>query len=246
MAGRLRYKTAVVTAAGQGIGRAVTEAFLEEGAFVHAIDKNFETLRTIGNHSNLELHAADLCDTGSLKELISKVNSANVLFNGVGYVHVGDILECSDDDLDRSLDVNLTSMFRLTRGLLPGMISKNGGSIINMSSVQSSVRGFPKRCAYATSKAAVIGLTKSIAADFASCRIRCNAICPSAVDTPSMRQRIAAMEDPESAYKMFSARQPLGRMGDPRDISALAVYLASDESSFVTGTTILIDGGAIL
>lgn len=246
MGGRLRSKTAVVTAAGQGIGRATAEAFLEEGAFVHAVDRNLDTLLTLGKRSNLELHQADLCDADAVRGLISKIDSANVLFNGVGYVHVGDILECPDDAWEHSLDVNLTSMFRLSRALIPGMISMDGGSIINMSSVQSSVRGFPKRCAYATTKAAVIGLTKSIAADFANRRIRCNAICPSAVDSPSMRERIAAMEDPEAAYKMFSARQPLGRMGDPHDIAALAVYLASDESSFVTGTTILIDGGAIL
>ncbi|MGE0798473.1 MAG: SDR family oxidoreductase [Lautropia sp.] len=243
---RLDGKRAVVTAAGQGIGHAVALAMAAEGATVHACDRDQALLAQLPRSANLIPVELDACSEADIRRLAAAAGGVDVLFNGVGMVHVGSILECDEAAWVRSLEVNLTSMYRMIRTLLPGMIDRGGGSIINMSSVQSSVRGFPNRFAYGTTKAAVIGLTKAVAADHAKDRVRCNAICPSAVDSPSMRSRIAAMPDPAAAQKLFNERQPLGRMGRPEEIALLAVYLASDESAFTTGTAVVIDGGAVM
>lgn len=243
---RLRDKRAVVTAAGQGIGHATALAMAAEGATVFACDRDEALLAALPALPGLVPVRLDACDAASIARLADDAGPIDVLFNGVGQVHVGSILDCDESAWARSLEVNVTSMYRMIRALLPGMIAGGGGSIVNMSSVQSSVRGFPNRFAYGTTKAAVIGLTKAVAADHAKDRIRCNAICPSAVDSPSMRARIDDTPDPAATRAMFSQRQPLGRMGKPEEIALLAVYLASDESSFVTGTAVVIDGGAVM
>jgi 2-keto-3-deoxy-L-fuconate dehydrogenase len=246
MASRLKGMRALVTAAGQGIGRATALAFVAEGATVYACDRDKALLAALPADEQLRAKLVDVCDAQRVAALASEVGDIDILFNGVGMVHTGPLLDCTDAQWQQAFDVNVTSMYRTIRAFLPGMLRQQRGSIINMSSVQSSVRGFPNRFAYGTTKAAVVGLTKSVAADYASKGVRCNAICPSAVDTPSMRERIAAMPDPAGAFKAFSERQPLGRMGRPEDVAALAVYLASDESSFTTGTAVVVDGGAVM
>jgi 2-keto-3-deoxy-L-fuconate dehydrogenase len=243
---RLQGKRAVVTAAGQGIGRATALAMLAEGAFVYACDLDEALLTTLPDAENLVPIRLDACCMSDIEELARTVGHVDVLFNGVGMVHQGSILQCDEAAWARSFEVNVSSMYRVIRALLPAMIEGGGASIVNMSSVQSSVKGFPNRFAYGTTKAAVIGLTKAVAADHAKDGVRCNAICPSAVDSPSMRARIADLPDPQAAHAMFSQRQPLGRMGRPEEIALLAVYLASDESAFVTGTAVVIDGGAVM
>ena len=244
--GRLQGKRAVVTAAGQGIGRATALAMCAAGATVYACDLDEALLATLPAAPALVPTRLDACSAADVARLAHDVGGVDVLFNGVGWVHTGSILQCDETAWTRSLEVNVSSMYRLIRALLPAMIERGGGSIVNMSSVQSSVKGFPNRLAYGTTKAAVIGLTKAVAADHAKDRVRCNAICPSAVDSPSMRARIAEMPDPQAAFTMFSQRQPLGRMGQPDEIALLALYLASDESAFVTGTAVVIDGGAVM
>lgn len=243
---RLRDKRAVVTAAGQGIGHATALAMVAEGAIVHACDRDETLLASLPALPGLIPVHLDACDPAAIARFAVDAGPVDVLFNGVGQVHVGSILDCDEAAWARSLEVNVTSMYRMIRALLPAMIARGGGSIVNMSSIQSSVRGFPNRFAYGTTKAAVIGLTKAVAADHAKDRVRCNAICPSAVDSPSMRARIADTPDPAATLAMFSQRQPLGRMGRPDEIALLAVYLASDESAFVTGTAMVIDGGAVM
>lgn len=242
----LQDKRAVVTAAGQGIGRAVALAMAGEGATVFACDRDDALLRALPATERLRTVRLDVCQDAEVRAFAAEVGSVDVLFNGVGLVHTGTILDCDEATWTRSLEVNVTSMYRMIRTLLPAMIKRGRASIINMSSVQSSVKGFPNRFAYGTTKAAVIGLTKAVAADHARQQVRCNAICPSAVDSPSMRERIAAMPDPEAALRLFSDRQPLGRMGSPEEIAHLAIFLASDESSFMTGTAVVIDGGAVM
>ena len=246
MTGRLMGKRAVVTAAGQGIGRATALAFAAEGAAVFACDRDQALHASLPSNEGLRPMRIDVCDPQRVAEVAAEIGDVDILFNGVGIVHTGPLLDCTDAEWHQAFEVNVTSMVRMIRAFLPGMLRKQRGSIINMSSVQSSVRGFPNRFAYGTTKAAVIGLTKSVAADYAAKGVRCNAICPSAVDTPSMRERIAAMPDPAGAFKAFSERQPIGRMGRPEDVAALAVYLASDESSFTTGTAVVVDGGAVM
>ncbi|VVE44918.1 NAD(P)-dependent oxidoreductase [Pandoraea aquatica] len=248
MTGRLAGKTAVITAAAQGIGRACVEAYLREGARVIATDLNADALAQLDDHPNLTRRALDVTDGAAVTTLASELGAIDVLFNCAGFVHHGSILECDEAAWDFSFDLNVKSMYRTTRAFLPAMLAAGGGAIINMSSAASSVKGVANRCVYGTSKAAVIGLTKSVAADFVARGIRCNAICPGTVESPSLRQRIATQADAAgtsltAVREQFVARQPMGRVGTPEEIAALAVYLGSDESSFTTGAIHLIDGG---
>jgi len=244
MAGRLHGKRAVVTAAGQGIGRATALLFQHEGARVIAADINPATLATLpGEAPGIETALLDVTDAAAIAAFAAGAGPVDVLFNCAGFVHHGTILDCTEEDWDRSFDLNVRSMYRLARAFLPGMVERGVGNIVNMSSVVSSVKGAPNRFIYGTTKAAVIGLTRSIAADFVAAGIRCNAICPGTVDTPSLQARIQAFDDPVEARKMFIARQPIGRLGTAEEIAALALYLASDESSYTTGTIQVVDGG---
>jgi 2-keto-3-deoxy-L-fuconate dehydrogenase len=237
---RLAGKTAFITAAGQGIGRATAELFASEGAVVWATDMNPGLLETL---SGCRTRHLDVTDPREIAAVISDVGAIDVLFNCAGYVHAGTILDSDDDAWNLSMSINVTSMYRLIRVALPGMLERGRGSIINMSSVAGSIKGVPNRCVYGVTKAAVIGLTKSIAADFVAKGIRCNAICPGTVDTPSLHDRLKATGDYAAAWASFSARQPMGRLGRPEEIASLALYLASDESAFVTGQCHVIDGG---
>ncbi|MCI4569120.1 SDR family oxidoreductase [Lysobacter sp. CFH 32150] len=244
---RLQGKRALVTAAGAGIGRAVAEAFAREGAEVIAADLDAAALASLTGMQTLQL---DVTDADAIHALPAQLGTLDVLFNGAGYVHDGSILDCDENAWRFSFDLNVTAMYRLIRAFLPGMLERGGGSIINTASVASSIKGVPNRFAYGASKAAVIGMTKAIAADFVARGIRCNAICPGTVDSPSLRQRMATMAAArgttfDEAHASFIARQPSGRLGKPEEIAALAVYLASDESTFTTGTTHVIDGGWI-
>lgn len=245
MAGRLAGKIAMVTAAGQGIGRASAEAFAREGAQVHATDIDARLLEGVVGCST---HRLDVTDTAAVAALAAEIGTVDVLFNCAGYVHHGTILECTEADWDRSFTINAKAMYSTVRAFLPAMLARKRGSIINMSSIASSVRGVPKRFAYCASKAAVIGLTRSVAVDFIGQGIRCNAICPGTVDSPSLRGRIEAEavrsdRTVDEVFAAFEARQPMGRLGRTEEIAALAVYLASDESGFTTGTVNLVDGG---
>jgi 2-keto-3-deoxy-L-fuconate dehydrogenase len=241
MTGRLSGKTCLVTAAGQGIGRATALRFLAEGASVVATDIDEDALAGIGGATTRRL---DVTDPGAITRLFAAFPTFDVVFNCAGYVHQGSILDCGEEDWRFSFDLNVTSMFRVCKAALPGMLAGGGGSIVNMASVASSIKGVPNRFAYSATKAAVIGLTRSIAADFVAQRVRCNAICPGTVASPSLRARIAALPgDPADVLQSFVDRQPIGRLGEPDEIAALALYLASDESAFTTGAIHVIDGG---
>src|SRR5882757_1803452 len=241
---RLKGKKTLVTAAAAGIGREIALAFAREGAHVVAADIDAARLKTLAeSHSAIETEHFDVTDAGAIDTLRRRLSRIDALVNAVGFVHSGTILECSDDAWSRSIDVNLTSMFRVIRVCLPKMIATGGGSIVNIASVASSVRGVPSRCAYSATKAGVIGLTKSVAADFVTQNIRCNAICPGTIDTPSLAQRLRDTGDEKKARSAFVARQPMRRLGTAAEVAALAVYLASDESSFTTGALHVIDGG---
>ena len=242
---RLQNKNILLTAAAQGIGHASLLRFLEEGATVWATDINLKPLETL-NHSEqqLKVRKLDVCDPCSIAKLIEEIGTIDVLFNCAGFVHSGTILECTEDDWDMAFEINVRSMYRLAKTIIPRMVANGGGVIINMASVASSVKGVPNRFVYGTSKAAVIGLTKAIAADFVSQGIRCNAICPGTVETPSLNERMVAQGgDLEQVRSAFVDRQPMGRIGTPEEIANLAVYLASDESSYTTGAVFAIDGG---
>jgi len=248
MTQRLAGKTALVTAAGQGIGRATALAFASQGASVIATDIDEALLGTMDGELGITFRRLDVTDAAAIQALVRSLPSIDVLFNGAGFVHAGNILDCEERDWDFSFNLNVKSMYRLIRAVLPGMLAKGGGSIINMASVASSVKGAPNRFVYGTTKAAVIGMTKAIAADFVTRGIRCNAICPGTVESPSLRQRIADQakasgQTVEQVQAAFVARQPMGRVGRTEEIAALAVYLASDESGFTTGTAQIIDGG---
>jgi 2-keto-3-deoxy-L-fuconate dehydrogenase len=247
MGGRLQDKIAVVTGAGQGIGRATVAAFVAEGATVWAVDRNSGPLSELATElPNAITAVLDVTDGPSVAELASRIGSIDVLFNCAGHVHSGNILECSDEDWDDAVAVNVKSMYLMIRAFLPGMIDAGRGSIINMASVASSISGVPNRFAYGTSKAAVIGLTKAVAADFVASGVRCNAIAPGSVETPSLLQRLEEYTDTEAARDQFLASQPMGRLGTAEEIAALAVHLASDESSYSTGTVYVSDGGTTL
>jgi len=240
---RLKGKTTLLTAAGQGIGHATALAFAAEGAKVIATDINETTLSTLSDISGIETFRLDVTDADAVTNFMNKLDAIDVLFNCAGFVANGSILEGTDEDWDFSFNLNVHAMYRLSKLALPMMLENGGGSIINMSSVASSIKGVINRCAYSTSKAAVIGLTKSIAADYVTKGIRCNAICPGTVDSPSMHQRLRDTGDYEQALSAFVARQPMGRVGKAEEIAAMAIYLASDESLFTTGQALPIDGG---
>ena len=245
VAGRLQGKRALITAAAQGIGRASAEAFIREGAHVIATDINADALAAL---AGAETHVLDVTDAAPIEALAARAGAVDILFNCAGIVHGGTILECTDAQWDQAFAINARAQFRMVRAFLPGMVERGAGSIINMSSVASSVTGVPNRCAYGASKAAVIGLTKSVAADFVARGVRCNAICPGTVESPSLRDRIRAQAaasglDETEVLAAFQKRQPMGRLGTPEEIAMLAVYLASDESAFTTGAVYVIDGG---
>jgi 2-keto-3-deoxy-L-fuconate dehydrogenase len=242
MAGRLAGKTAFITAAAQGMGRAAALAFTREGAKVWATDINGKLVGEL-EKDGIKARALDATDEAAIARVAQEAGDIDVLFNCAGIVHHGSILDATPKDWDQAFAVNVRSMFLVSRAFIPGMLRKGRGSIINMASVASSIRGLPNRCVYGASKAAVIGLTKSIAADYVRQGIRCNAVCPGTVDTPSLQGRINAFADPVQARKDFVARQPMGRLGTVDDITGLLVFLASDESLFATGNAYSIDGG---
>jgi 2-keto-3-deoxy-L-fuconate dehydrogenase len=243
VAGRLQGKTAIITAAGAGIGKASALMFAREGAKVYATDANEKSLKELAGSSGIVARKLDVLDDAQIKAAAKEIGAVDVLFNCAGFVHHGTILECADKDWDFSMNLNVRAMYWMARAFLPAMLERKKGSIINMSSGASSIRGIPNRFVYGTSKAAVIGLTKALAADFIKQGIRVNAICPGTIETPSLEGRIAAFADPVQARKDFIARQPLGRLGTAEEIAAVALYLASDESSYTTGTAIVADGG---
>lgn len=241
--GRLADKKTLITAAGQGIGRTTAELFAAQGASVIACDINDAALAELDAIDGITAIHLDVTDAGAVRKLADGLGALDVLFNCAGFVANGSILECDDKDWDFSFDLNVTAMYRLIKLTLPAMLENGGGSIINMSSVASSIKGVPNRFAYCASKAAVIGMTKSIAADYVTRGIRCNAICPGTVDSPSMHGRLQATGNYDQALADFIARQPMGRIGTADEIAALALYLASDDSGFTTGQTHAIDGG---
>lgn len=248
MTDRLRGKTAFITAAGQGIGRATALAFVREGARVIATDVNAAALDALAAECGCTTQLLDVTDPAAIDAAAAQHGPVDVLFNGAGFVHAGTVLDCTEAEWDFAMTLNVRSMFRTIRAFAPGMLAQGGGSIINVASVAGSLKGAPNRFVYGTTKAAVIGLTKAVAADFITKGLRCNAICPGTVESPSLRDRIDAQAAASGltlaqVEAAFVARQPMGRLGRVDEIAALAVYLASDESSFTTGTTQVIDGG---
>lgn len=240
---RLKGKTCVVTAAGQGIGAATARAFAREGARVWATDADAVKLGALEGMDGVTTRKLDVLDKAAIEKLAGETGAVDVLFNCAGFVHHGTVLDASDDQWQFAFDLNVRSMFWTIQAFLPGMLGKGGGSIINMSSAASSVKGAALRCVYGTTKAAVIGLTKSVAVDYVAKGVRCNAICPGTVQTPSLDERISALGGGADAKQFFLQRQPTGRFGSAEEIASLATYLASDEASFTTGTVNVIDGG---
>ena len=246
MSGKLQGKTALVTAAAQGIGRATAIAFAREGGAVIATDINQDKLAEIASIPGITTRRLDVTDESAIRALAREIRTPNILTNCAGFVHHGTVLECTQKEWDFAFNLNVRSMYWLIQALLPRMLDNGGGSIINIASVAGSIKGIPNRFVYGASKAAVIGLTKSIAIDFVKRGIRCNAVCPGTIDTPSLGDRINAFADPVQARKDFIARQPMGRLGNAEEIADLCVYLGSDESVFMTGQTVIIDGGVSL
>lgn len=239
MTGKLQGKTALITGAAAGIGRATTELFLSEGARVIATDRDLKGLDGLASDN----HQLDVTDASAVAALVKKVGAIDVLFNCAGFVENGTILENDDAQWEKSFQINVYGMARLIKAFLPGMIEKGAGSIINVASVAGSIKGIPNRCIYGASKAAVIGLTKSVAADFVTKGVRCNSLCPGTVDSPSLQQRLKDTGDYEAARKAFTARQPMGRIGTAEEMSSIVLWLASDDSAFATGQNFILDGG---
>lgn len=243
MSARLHGKTVLVTAAAQGIGRAAALACAREGAAVVATDINLDKLADLKAAANVQVRKLDVTNEAEIAALVKDVRTPHALINCAGFVANGSILDCTQKDWDFSFNLNVRSMFWMIKAFLPGMLAQGGGSIVNIASIAGSVKGIPNRFVYGATKAAVIGLTKSVAADFVRKGIRCNAVCPGTVDTPSLGDRINAFDDPVQARKDFIARQPMGRLGNAEEIGELCVYLASDETQFMTGQAVMIDGG---
>ncbi len=243
MSRRLAGKKALVTAAGQGIGRASALAMAAEGAHVYATDVNPQLVEALAGIPNVTPGVLDVLDDAAIARTIEALPPLDILFNCAGYVHNGTILDCTPKDWDLSFNLNVRSMFVTIRCALPRMLGRGGASIVNMASIAGSIKGLPNRFVYGASKAAVIGLTKAVAADYVAKGIRCNAIAPGTVDTPSLHDRIAAYENPEEARKAFIARQPMGRLAKAEEIAPLVVFLASDEAAFITGNVYSCDGG---
>ncbi len=241
MTGKLGGKTVVVTAAGQGIGRASALAFAEAGAKVWATDINDGALATLNGATGIETARLDVLDGTAVEAFFARIGQVDILFNCAGVVHGGSVLEMTDKDLDFAFDLNVRAMVRTIKAVLPGMLERGDGTIINMASIASSSKGVPNRCAYGTTKAAVIGLTKAVAADYVTRGIRCNAICPGTVESPSLEERMRAQGNYDEARAAFIARQPMGRLGTPEEIADLAVYLAG--ATYTTGQAVGIDGG---
>jgi 2-keto-3-deoxy-L-fuconate dehydrogenase len=240
----MKGKTALITAAAQGIGRASVEAFAKAGARVFATDVNESKLAELKGVAGVETRKLDVLDAKNVESVVAEIGRVDVLFNCAGVVHNGSLLDCTEDELDFAYDLNVKAMVRTIRAVLPGMLDRGDGAIINMSSVASSVKGVPARFVYSTTKAAVIGLTKAVAADYVSRGVRCNAICPGTVETPSLQDRLRAQGDYEKARTAFIARQPVGRLGRPEEIADLALYLAG--ATYTTGQIHVIDGGWVL
>lgn len=247
MAGRLAGKTALITAAGAGIGRATALVFAREGARVIATDVKAGLLDPLEGLPGMQTRRLDVLDAAAIRACAAEIGPVDVLFNCAGFVHHGNIIDCTDEDWDLAFNLNVRAMYVTIKAMLPAMLAtaeKSGSaSIINIASIASSIQGLPNRCAYGASKAAVIGLTKSVAKDFVKRGIRCNAICPGTIDTPSLQDRINAFPDPVQARQDFIARQPMGRLGKAEEIADFLVYLGSDESRFTTGQAFVIDGG---
>jgi len=246
MSGRLAGKTALITAAGQGMGRAAALAFAREGARVLATDVNDSALRELDGRPGISTARLDVLDDAAVSAFVERSGAVDILFNCAGWVHQGSLLDCSIADWDRSFDLNVRSMFVLTRAMLPKMIAAGGGVILNMASVLGAHKAAPNRLAYAASKAAVAGFTRALAVDHVKQNIRVNCVCPGTVDTPSLGDRINAFADPVQARKDFIARQPMGRLASAEEMAETFVYLVSDESSFMTGQAIFVDGGMSL
>ena len=239
MSGKLSGKTCFITGAAAGIGLSTTQLFLSEGARVIATDRNIDGLKGVA----ADTHVLDVTDAAAIKALAEKVGPIDVLFNCAGFVENGTILDNDDAQWEKSFAINVYAMARTIRAFLPGMIEKGAGSIINVASVSGSIKGIPNRCVYGASKAAVIGLTKSVAADFVTKGVRCNTVCPGTVDSPSLQQRLKDSGDYEAARKAFTARQPMGRLGKAEEIASIVLWLASDDSVFATGQNFIVDGG---